>query len=116
MRRFTIELTPQFSGSTTLAFNAANSSAGSVVGSIQASDLDGEKLTYSLIGSSPFAIDASTGRMTLSDPAGLNSSVHSYLLTVKATGNGDPAMVATESVHVTVTYPAAPRAVHVCFA
>ena len=61
------------------------STAGTFVGVVQALDLDGEEVSYSLLNSGAFAIDATTGVITVADPAALRSNpATSYTLTVQA--------------------------------
>ena len=61
------------------------SPAGTFVGVVQAIDSDGEETSYSLADSGAFAIDPTTGEITVADPATLRSTAAtSYTLTVQA--------------------------------
>ncbi len=61
------------------------SAAGTVVGTVQAIDPDGEEVSYSLLGASDFAINSTTGVITVADPQPLRSAaVTSYTVTVQA--------------------------------
>ena len=70
-----------------------NSSTGTPVGAISASDVDtGDLLSYSLVGGNPggaFAIDPSTGAITVANPAMLDfESTNSFTLTAQVTDRG----------------------------
>jgi hypothetical protein len=83
-RVFGIDMPPTFSGST--SFNLTlGSAAGTVVGTVGATDPDGESVSYQIQGTTPFAIDSTTGRITVKDAAALTSTaVASYDLTIRA--------------------------------
>jgi hypothetical protein len=70
-----------------------NSSAGTPVGAVSASDVDaGDQLSYSLVGGNPggaFAIDPSTGAITVANPAMLDfESTNSFTLTAEVVDRG----------------------------
>ncbi len=61
------------------------SPAGTFVGVVQALDPDGEETSYSLLDSGAFAIDSTTGVITVADSSALQSAAAtSYTLTVQA--------------------------------
>jgi len=87
---------------------AENTANGTAVGTVEASDPDaGQTLTYRLMGGSfggAFAIDPTTGVITVADSSLLNFEQTSFgNLWVMAQDNGDPALSALFDVFVTVT-------------
>jgi hypothetical protein len=73
---------------------------GTVVGTVTATDIEGDAITYSITAGDPdghFAIDLATGQITIADPVGLGSD---YMLTATATDNGTPNLSDTGTVHV----------------
>lgn|GEM_PF-3432479 len=81
---------------------AENSIAGAIVGTVLASDLDGNSLTYSLIGGSPnFAINATTGQITVMNTATLDfETTPTYNLTVNVF-DGTATSAASVTINVT---------------
>lgn len=79
-----------------------NSSNGTSVGTASATDPDsGQTLTYSLSGSSAFAIDPGTGEITVADVTKLDHETSpSFTLTVTVTDSADPSLSATATVTV----------------
>jgi len=95
-------------GGTPGAFSVAENTAnGSVVGTITAGDIEGNAITYSITGgtgSSAFAINATTGVITVSNTTLLNyESVTSYTLIVRATDNGSPAAFDQETITINIS-------------
>jgi hypothetical protein len=87
------------------------SPAGTVVGTVSATDLDGAVVTYSLLNSSTFAIDSTTGVITVADPTALRSAaMTSYTLSVQATDSYALANVRpVTNVVITVDDPTPPQ-------
>ena len=87
------------------------SAAGTVVGTVQAIDPDGEEVSYSLLGSSAFSINATTGVITVADPSVLKSAAEtSYTLTVQANDGYSLANVRpVTNVVITVDDPTPPE-------
>ena len=84
-----------------------NSPGGTAVGTVTATDQDiGQTLFFSIIdgnASGVFAIDGSTGAITVADAAALDfETASSFTLTVRVTDSGTPALSATASVRVNV--------------
>uniref|UniRef100_A0A1I8GSV3 Cadherin domain-containing protein n=1 Tax=Macrostomum lignano TaxID=282301 RepID=A0A1I8GSV3_9PLAT len=85
-----------------------NSTAGTLVYTIAATDRDSTygALTYSIIdgnNSTAFAIDASTGQVTVASPVTLNrEAIPVYQLVVQVQDNGSPAKSATSTLTVSV--------------
>ncbi len=97
---------PVFGAPSYLFSIAENSAPGTNVGSVTASDPDaGSMLTYSIDGgSSTFAINPSTGAISVAAGASINyESITSYSLLVRVTDNGSPVLFATRSVTINVT-------------
>lgn len=87
---------------------AENSPSGTVVGAVVAGDLDADQsLTYSIAGGNTggaFAINPSTGVITVIAPAALNFEViQSVALVVRVTDNGNPALSSQATVTVNLT-------------
>src|SRR5439155_4690228 len=84
-----------------------NSPAGTVVGTVVATDPDpGQTLTYAIAGdnaSGAFALDPATGRITVANPAALNFEAAPPLsLLVRVTDSGSPTQSASALVVVTL--------------
>jgi hypothetical protein len=82
-----------------------NTPVGTVVGSVAASDPDaGQTLTYAITGGNiggAFAINATTGVLTVANPAVLNYETNPTIgIAVQVTDSGSPAMSATTGVIV----------------
>ena len=87
----------------TVLENAAN---GTTVATLAATDPDaGQTLAYSIVGAAgPFAVAASTGAVTVTDSAAIDAAVAaSYVLTVRATDDGTPALSDDATLTITVT-------------
>jgi subtilisin family serine protease len=89
-----------------------SSSNGTAVGTIAASDPDGDSLSYSITAGNTggaFALNTTTGALTVSNPLS-NATKPSYALTVKVTDNGGLSASATVTVNVNAasTPPPAP--------
>lgn len=85
-----------------------NSASGTIVGSIIAFDVDaGQSLAYSITGSTlagAFAIDATSGQITVANAALLNfEAVSSVTLTVTVTDSGNPALSSSALVTISLT-------------
>lgn len=86
-----------------------NSPAGTVVGSVTATDSDSpaQSVTYSIVSGNAtgaFAIDPTTGVITVADASQLNfEGTNQFTITVRATENGDPTRFADAVVTVNVT-------------
>ena len=106
MRQFNITIPPRFTGSYMFGVQAS-SPAGTVVGNVQAADLDGSQLVYSLGSGTPFAINASTGQITVQNAAALayTQGVQRYVLTVEVSESGDPSAAASTTVIINVSLP-----------
>jgi len=74
---------------------AENSAAGTAVGSVVASDVDGDTLDYVVLSgneSGAFAVDAATGAVTVADAAPLDyETTMQFVLTVRVVDSGVPA-------------------------
>ena len=94
-------------GATTTRSIAENSAAGANVGAaVTATDLDGHTLTYTLGGTdaSSFAIDGSTGQLTVGTGTTLDfEATASYTVTVTASDGQTPALTDTITVTISVT-------------
>jgi hypothetical protein len=81
-----------------------NSPAGTAVGTVTATDPEGQPLTYSITAGntgSTFAIDPSTGALTVANPAALDfETLPAFALTVTAS-DGDASAAATITVTLT---------------
>ena len=87
---------------------AENSATNTVVGTVAASDPDaGQTLTYAITAGNTggaFAINSSSGQLTVANPAALNFEVTpSFALIVQVTDNGSPASSAAATVTVNLT-------------
>jgi autotransporter-associated beta strand protein len=87
----------------------ANSTAGTTVGTVSATDNDlpAQTLTYSIVSgneSGAFAIDPATGKVTVANSTALGSSAtNSFTLDIRATDSGNPALSADAIAVVNVT-------------
>ncbi len=84
-----------------------NSSNGTVVGIITATDQDvGQAITYSIVGgtgASVFSINSTTGVITVANSASLNyEAVTSYTLQIRASDNGTPSYYDQETITINV--------------
>jgi hypothetical protein len=91
-------------GDQTLNINE-NSAAGTVVGTVIASDPDaGQALSYQITAgntSGAFALNSSTGQITVANSAALNfESTASFSLTVQVTDNGTPTLSSTATITI----------------
>lgn len=82
-----------------------NRPAGTVVGTVAASDPDsGQTLTYSIVSGNTgnaFALDAANGRLTVNNSSALNFEVTpTFNLTVNVTDNGNPSRSTTATITV----------------
>lgn len=85
-----------------------NSAAGTAVGTLAATDPDaGQTLSYAIASGNvgnAFAIDATTGAITVADPSTLDfETTPSVTLTVSVTDSGTPALSDTATVTITLT-------------
>lgn len=82
------------------------SPTGTVVGSVAATDPNaGQTLAYSIAGGNVgnrFAIDSASGEITVNGPLALGS-IPGYILTIRATDNGSPAMTGEGQVTINLT-------------
>ena len=94
-------------GATTMRSIAENSAAGTNVGAaVTATDPDGHTVTYTLGGTdaSSFAINASTGQITVGADATIDfETTASYTVTVTASDGQTPPLTATITVTINVT-------------
>jgi VCBS repeat-containing protein len=84
-----------------------NSAVGTAIGVVAASDPDaGQGLSFSIEGGNPagaFAIDSTTGAITVANSSALDHEANgSYVLTVRVTDDGSPALSAAADMTVTV--------------
>jgi VCBS repeat-containing protein len=82
-----------------------SSALGTVVGTVAASDVDaGQSLSYAITAGNTggtFAIDASTGEITVATPAALNfETTPTFNLTVQVTDDGTPSLSDTATVTI----------------
>lgn len=85
-----------------------NSANATMVGTVAASDPDaGQTLAYAITGGNTggaFAINASTGQLTVASTAALNyETTPSFALTVRVTDNGTPTMNTSATITVNLT-------------
>ncbi len=109
-RIYRADMAPQFAGPYRFTVPLA-SPVGTVVGKVQATDPDGDAVRYSLQGSGAFAIDPTTGVVTVADATALKSTtVAAYDLSVQADdGNPTANIKPTDDVAITVVDPTPPR-------
>jgi hypothetical protein len=96
---------PVFLAPTTFTI-AENRSVGYVVGDVNAVDPENNTLTYSITGGDPnaqFAINPTTGVITVAKATINFETTPQFLLSVKAQDNGSPANSRTQTVTVNVT-------------
>ncbi len=83
----------------TLAEDAAN---GAVVGTVAANDPEGGALNFTIIGTTPFAINANSGQITVANSSQLDFETNpSYNFTVQALDQGGKSGSATITVNLT---------------
>jgi hypothetical protein len=87
---------------------AENSANGTAVGTVSASDPDaGQTRTFSIVSGNTggaFAINATTGAITVANAAALNfEGTPSFALVIRATDNGSPALSGTATVTINLT-------------
>ncbi|MFO1020366.1 MAG: cadherin repeat domain-containing protein [Planctomycetales bacterium] len=101
LRFFSVDLAPQF-GSNTPFTVPENSPAGTVVGTVSASDPDpGSTLGFELQGTSPFQINALTGQIAVANGAALDFETQpNYVLTVRVT-SGAKSTLGTVQIDLT---------------
>ena len=104
MRQFNINLTPTFPADPTWSLDE-NSLNGTVVGTAAATDLDTPtSLTYSIVGGNvdnAFAINSSTGQITVADEETLNFEDNSqWLLTVRVVDGGGKMALTSVSINL----------------
>jgi len=95
---------PTFLAPTTFTISE-NRPVGHVVGDVNTSDPEGHTVTYSLVGGDPnaqFAINATTGVITVAKSTISFEATPQFLLQVKAQDNGSPANSRTQTVTVNV--------------
>src|SRR5262249_42155456 len=103
VRQFRVNAAPVFMDNPTYSL-AENSPAGTLIAFVGASDINLDHLTYTLVGDGPFALDPSSGRLTVKDSSALDfEGVRRFILTVRATDNGNPAMSTLGTVTVNLT-------------
>lgn len=101
-RTLRADLTPVWPGPYNLTV-PLGSPRGTVVGTVKATDPDGDPVVYNPLGSSPFSIDHDTGVITVFDAAALASTaVTNYALTVQA-DDGDTAANVRPVTNVVIT-------------
>ena len=74
---------------------------GTLVGTVQAVDPDGDNVSFALEGDGPFAIDSRSGRITVTGAVDYERVSH-YVLLVRAADNGDPARSTQGAVTINV--------------
>ncbi|MEM7475041.1 MAG: cadherin domain-containing protein [Planctomycetota bacterium] len=81
-----------------------NSPAGTVVGTVQASDADGNVLAYEIVGESPFVIDEATGELQVAEGSTLDfEDQSSYEFLTRVTEDVEPNRNAISTITVNVT-------------
>ncbi len=101
LRQYRINFAPTFASSFTLSV-PENSAANTAVGTVQAADIDPGQLTYTLLGDSPFGINATTGALIVTNPARLDFETKaSWNLQVRATDDQGASVVGNVTVNVT---------------
>ena len=81
-----------------------NAIAGTDVVTLAASDVDGNALTYDVVGGTGdtvFAIDPATGAITVAQPIDFET-IPSYTLEVEVTDDGSPALTTTETFTISI--------------
>jgi hypothetical protein len=102
-RQFQVAMFPVFAAAPSFSL-PENSAAGTVVGTLAATDPDGESCFYTLLGSSPFAVNAQTGVVTLKNASALSTGTKKFVMTAEATGEGNPELSTLTPMTVTVTH------------
>lgn len=76
--------------------------ANTAVGTVQDADIDPGQLTYTLLGDSPFGINATTGALFVNAPARLDFETRSsWALQVRATDDQGASVLGNVTVNVT---------------
>ena len=113
---FDINAAPVFSpASYSYSLNAATAVSGQTVGTVSATEPNGEALAFAITSGNAagaFAIHSSTGTITVANPAALTGGVNSLQVTAQDGGLGSvyPLKSATASVNINVTVPNQPPA------
>jgi hypothetical protein len=85
---------------------AENSANGTVVGRMTGTDAENNTISWSITGgtgSTAFAINSSTGIITVADVTQLNfESISSFTLTIRATDNGSPAAFSEKNITINI--------------
>jgi hypothetical protein len=102
-RQFQVSMFPVFAAAPSFSL-PDNSAVGTVVGTLKATDPDGESCFYTLLGSSPFAVNAQTGVVTLKDASALSTGATTFVMTAEATGEGNPELSTLTPMTVTLTH------------
>ena len=110
-RQFQVNMFPVFPAAPLFSL-PDNSAAGTVVGTLAATDPDGESGFYTLLGTSPFAVNAQTGIVTLKDASALALGTTSFVMTAEVTDEGNPELSTLTPMTVTLTHVDSPPAVH----
>jgi len=95
---------PAFLAPTTFTISE-NRPVGQLVGDVNTSDPEGNTVTYSLVGGNPnaqFAINATTGVITVAKATINFEATPQFLLQVKAQDNGSPANSRTQTITVNI--------------
>ena len=73
-------------------------------GPVQASDVDGDTLSYAITGNNPggFVIDAVTGQISTTAAFDYETQPTQYTLTIQVTDNGSPSLSATQDVIINI--------------
>ncbi len=101
LRQYRINFAPTFASSFIFSV-PENSAANTAVGTVQAADIDPGQLTYTLLGDSPFGINATTGALIVTSPARLDyETKSSWNLQVRATDDQGASVVGNVTVNVT---------------
>ena len=92
---------------TSTAFSVdENAGAGTSVGTVVATDVDGDGIRYSIADGntgSAFAIDESTGEITVASSIPLDAETHTHIdLSVRATDDGSPERFSAQTVRITI--------------
>lgn len=86
---------------------AENAAVNTVVGTVSATDAEGNAVSYSITGGNAagiFAINSTTGAIRIANTANLNYETgNSYTLTIAATDNGFGSLVGTRNVTINIT-------------
>ncbi|MDZ4689197.1 MAG: cadherin domain-containing protein [Planctomycetaceae bacterium] len=97
---------PTFLAPTTFTI-PENRPNGTVVGTVSTADPEGQAVTYAITDgntNNAFSINANTGQITVNNSAALNfETTPQFLLSVKATDNGNPSNNRTQTITVNLT-------------